>query len=495
MPPLPYSMDANTSSNLLTPRALPLENVKTWSQNVDFEIDALGLVTLLGADEVNLAVGTLQRRRYTEYLPLLAAFVISGNRFTAEQPGFVLYNLSDGMSTTELKGWFTRWLMNQKINNATTVFEWKKRDSKAHKARSISLIALALSILLVTPLLVCTILMGDWYGVGNSAAIIVSILTRTYLLTKLRQARNSQIREEQETAGSSESPGEKPAEPLKETAVKELCVVRSDGKMVTIKVPKEILPTFTKSCKVTNEHLYDWVRRVGWVALGAHMCILGMCTLFTQIYTVVLLVLSTWALSTGFDSDLQYKVLPTEGESDFATRVEIPFNKDWDVIKTDHPKLEPNAKSAGKPRDWDRRKVAWARLRQDKNPDESLKRWNLLPHESNEGWWREYQEIKDTLNAKPAGAETQSQPPPSNNRSTRTPVPATAGSQSRATQASRRNDRSTDGTSDSTSLLLQVPTNQSSPDGRSLTSEVSNSSSSGNCGAGDSSQAAASSSM
>lgn len=456
MPPLHYSMDVNTSSNLLIPRALPLENVKAWSQNVDFEIDALGLVTLLGADEVNLAVGTLQRRRYTEYLPLLAAFVISGNRFTAEQPGFVLYNLSDGMSTTELKGWFTRWLMNQKINNATTVFEWKRRESKA---RSVRWIALALSILLVTPLLVCTVLIGDWYGVGNSAAIIVSILTRTYLLTKLRQARNSQIREKQETAASSESLGEKPAEPLKETAPKELCVVRSDGKMVTIKVPEEILPTFTKSCKVTNEHLYNWVRRVGWVALGAHMCILGMCTLFTQIYTVVLLVLSTWALSTGFDSDLQHKVLKAGDEGGFATReVEIPFNKDWDVIKADHPKLEPNAKSIGEPRDWDRRKVAWARLRQDKNPDESLKRWNLLPHENNEVWWQEYQEMKVTLNP----GLTQSldlQSPTSNNRPG---LHATS----------------------STLPLLQTPENRSASDGQSLTPEVSRSSSPGNSGVG-----------
>lgn len=471
MPPLHYSMDANTSSNLLTPRALPLENVKTWSQNVDFEIDALGLVTLLGADEVNLAVGTLQRRRYTEYLPLLAAFVISGNRFTAEQPGFMLYNLSDGIQSTELKGWFTRWLMNQKINNATTVFEWKRRDSNA---QSVSWIAFALSILLVTPLLVCTILMGDWYGVGNSAAIIVSIFTRTYLLTKLRQARNSQIREKQESTASSDSLEEKPAEPSKETALKELCVVRSDGKMVTIKVPEEVLPTFIKSGKVTNERIYNGVRRVGWVALGAHMCILGMCTLFTQIYTVVLLVLSTWAMSTGFDGDLQHKVLETTGEGDFAYReVEIPFNKDWNIIKIDHPKFKQSTKpdgKHGKPIDCDRRQVAWARLQPGEKPDDPMKRWNLFPHESNKQWWQDYQEVKATLNPGLTTTDTQSidsQLPPSN-------------------------DRPTLGTTNSTSPLLPEPTNQSTPDGRSLTSSSSNS---GNSGVGDAAQTAVHSSI
>lgn len=497
MPPLRYSMDANTSSNLLIPRALPLENVKTWSQNVDFEIDALGLVTLLGADEVNLTVGTLQRRRYTEYLPLLAAFVISGNRFTAGQPGFVLYNLSDGMSTTELKGWFTRWLMNQKINNATTVLEWKKRDSKA---QSVSWIAFALSILLVTPLLVCTILMGDWYGVGNSAAIIVSIFTRTYLLTKLRQARNSQIREKQQTTASSDPlEEEKPARPPEETALKELCVVRSDGKMVTIKVPAEVLPTFIKSCKVTNERIYNGVRRVGWVALGAHMCILGMCTLFTQIYTVVLLVLSTWALSTGFDSDLQHKVLETKGEGDFAYReVESPFNKDWNVIKTDHPKYQQSTKPNGKPIDCDRRQVAWARLKPDESPDGPMKRWNLFPHESNRKWWQDYQEVKATLNPSLSATDTQSldpQSPSSNNIAAFNTGSATAGSQSLDSQSPPSNDRPILGTTNSTTPLLPEPTNQSTPDGRSLTSEASSGSSSGNSGVGDAAQTAVHSSI
>lgn len=110
------------SSQYLTLRALPLEDVREWSQHINFQIDAFGLVTL-EAEEVNLAVGTLQRRRYTDFLPLLAAFVIAGNCFTIEQPKFVLYTLSDGITSTELKGWFTRWhtrwLMSQESNNTS----------------------------------------------------------------------------------------------------------------------------------------------------------------------------------------------------------------------------------------------------------------------------------------------------------------------------------------------------------------------------------------
>lgn len=455
MPPLQFSMDANTSYNLLTPRSLPLENVKEWSQNVNFEIDALGLVTLLGADEVNLSVGTLQRRRYTEYLPLLAAFVVSGNRFTIEQPGFVLYNLSDGITSTELKGWFTRWLMSQKINNATTVFEWK---SAQKKGRRVSFIAPALSVSLVTPLLVCTALMGDWYGVGNSIAIIVSIFTRIYLLAQLRRARNFQIQElrssrPQEPVNSSDSATEKPREQPAAEDIKTLCVIRSDGKMVTIKVPAEVLGTFIKDSTVQNRHLYTWARRVGWLALGAHMCILGMCTLFTQIYTVVLLVLSTWALSTNFPRDLQHEVVSTHGKGDFAEKtVRIPFNKDWDVVKTDYAKFKPDPNNKEKRIDCDRRQYAWARLKADDPPFvRMMTRWNLFPE--NEQWWKSYDAVKAEIHPSSGAAEQHSATPLT--------LPNT----------SRPHPQSTN----STSPLLSLPTNTS--DSRSLTPEVSRSSS------------------
>ena len=40
----------------------------SWRQ---FPLDALGLVTLIGAEEVNQAVGKLVSSRYTTILPLL----------------------------------------------------------------------------------------------------------------------------------------------------------------------------------------------------------------------------------------------------------------------------------------------------------------------------------------------------------------------------------------------------------------------------------------
>jgi hypothetical protein len=387
MPPLPpRSMDAVSSLRQIVERSitLPLQNVKHWSQNSSFKIDALGLVTLLGAEEVNGSVGHLQRRRYTEYLPLLAAFVIAGNRFTTEQPGFVIYNLTDGITSTELKGWFTRWLMSQTVNNATTELVWQPRQKHTHTKRSI---APTIAFLLVAPLLVCTILIGDWYGVGNAGAIIISIFTRVFLLWHLREARDEVAKPPKEA---------KPPYPLKT-----LCIIRSDGKMINCRAPASVLYTFTNDCEVKHKIFYKMARRLGWLALGVHMCILGMCTLFTQIYTVILLVLSTWALCSDFDFDIGRTPLGPTPTDEFTKREsKIPFNSDWDVKKTDHPKWRKSTDEKNpKPIKWDRRQVAWARIQPTVQEETMMERWNLLPYKENTSWWEAYKKLKRELAA------------------------------------------------------------------------------------------------
>ena len=376
MPPLPNSTHTMISFGELTRRhiTMPLAHVKDWSP---FQIDALGLVTLLGADEVNQSVGTLQHRRFTEYLPLLAAFVIAGDRFVTEQPGFVLYNLTDGITSTELKGWFTRWLMSHKINNATTVLEWKTNPKQS---RLKDLVAPMLSFVLVMPLLVITVLVGDWYGVGNAAAIIISILTRIYLLRQRRHARD--------TESSAPKDG-------KDNPIKKLCIIRSDGKMVTCRVPQSVLNTFVKNRDVKYPNAYHCARWLCWLALGVHMCILGMCSLFTQIYTVFLLVLSTWWFTSDFAWDIRRvkeENVTVPGSSVFK----LPFNRAWSVEQTDHQKTKKE-ESDEKPVivNLDKRQIAWARFGLDKGEEEEMDRWNLFPiKEKNKKWWDDYEDLK-----------------------------------------------------------------------------------------------------
>jgi len=356
-----------TSLEGLTKRhiTLPLAHLKNWNP---FQIDALGLVTLLGADEVNQSVGTLQHRRYTEYLPLLAAFVIAGDRFVAEQPGFILYNLSDGITSTELKGWFTRWLMSQRVNSATTVLEWSPHDKPKGWKDSV---APALSCALVLPLLVITILVGDWYGVGNAAAIIISILTRVYLLAERRHARDLKAAA--------------PKNEKENNNIKTLCIIRSDGKMVTCEVPKSVLNTFVKDSAVHQPNFYHCARWLCWLALGVHMCILGMCSLFTQIYTVFLLVLSTWWFTSDFSWDIGREKLIDHGDE--YSEVNIPFNRDWNVKQINHSKKE-----------GDRRLVAWARLNLEEETEKAMFSWNLFPIKGkSSSWFKEYEDLKESL--------------------------------------------------------------------------------------------------
>lgn len=331
-------------------------HIKHWSP---FRIDALGLVTLLGTYEVNQSVGTLQHRRYTEYLPLLAVSVIAGDRFVAEQPGFVLYNLTDGIVSTELKGWFTRWLMSQRVNNATTVLVWEKhKQSRSGK----DLVAPVLSFMLVTPLLVIATLIGDWCEVGNAAAIIISILTRVYLLSQRRHARDAHAAA--------------PKDGRKENPKKTLCIIRSDGKMITCKAPKSVLQTFVKNSEVKRPKVYLYTRWLCWLALGIHVCMLGMCSLLTQIYTVSLLTLSTWWFTSDFSSDIRReheKNIDGHG----ASASTIPINPGWCVKQYNPPKMAVGHN--GEEVNRDRRQIAWARLNRDEEAEATMVLWSLFP--------------------------------------------------------------------------------------------------------------------
>ena len=87
------------------PMWAPWKGLLTWAP---FQIDALGLITLLGAEEVNASVGRLVRSTWLEYLPLLGAYVIANESFREKKPGYHIYNISQGIHTTDLAPWLSR---------------------------------------------------------------------------------------------------------------------------------------------------------------------------------------------------------------------------------------------------------------------------------------------------------------------------------------------------------------------------------------------------
>ena len=377
---------------------LPLHGLKAWSDNVPFKMDALGLVTLLRADQVSTAIGSLQRRRYTGALPLLAAFVLAGDRFTSIQPGFTCYHVTHEYMSTEMAGWFTRWLTCQRINNSTTVFEWKRRQIAPGLWRT-RIIAMAMSCSLVMPLIVCTALMGGWYGVANAGAIVVSIAARLYILGQQRLARDYHLTPERKHDRNREK----------------VCIVtRSDGKMVTLRAAQCVINGIVLQAKpVTSLGLYSLAQQAAWVALGTHLLVLGMCTLVTQIYTVILLVSSTVAVSSTTDwfPDTQHVIHSRTAGGGSVTS--IPFNNDWDVIKTD-PAVRTEGND-GITRSMDKRQVAWARLGLDDLQEATMFSWQLFPPmDNNPSWWKHYRILRDDF-AAARGQNSDTCSPPSSN--------------------------------------------------------------------------------
>ena len=130
----------------------------TWTP---FKIDALGLISILGADEVDRSIGRLSRSCLTEYLPLISSFVIANDGIRSPIPGFVLYNISDGICATDLAGWFSRWLLSQDLTyNCTTLTINIRHPFRPPRDDPFLAAGIGMAICFVMTLLPA--LMGDW---------------------------------------------------------------------------------------------------------------------------------------------------------------------------------------------------------------------------------------------------------------------------------------------------------------------------------------------
>lgn len=338
MPPVPHFHHIN----------MPLHGWMSWQP---FKIDALGLVTLIGAEEVNKAVGRLVQSRYTTFLPLLGAYLIAGNQFTAAGPGYNLYNITDAVTTSSISGWFGRWLSSQDISTGITVFRWNVSDSK-RKFPVRDYFTDAIGPTLLAALTALTILMGDYWGLANTLAMVFSVIVRWYLV---RENVHSLDRMSIHTSTS--------AKMAQEVT---LMITLPNGSMVTMYAPRGVvINCLTKKPEPENVNFYRWAKRVGWLAFGIHVIALGQSNLVSQICTVVLLVISTWLTVHGFGCD--------------------------ELILGAHTTIENiDAMSPI----GDRRMWAYARVLPTEAEEDSMCHWGLLPRKVNETWWEEYARTK-----------------------------------------------------------------------------------------------------
>lgn len=432
----------------------PLSGLLSWEP---FKIDALGLVTLLGAEEVNAAVGRLVRSRYFEYLPLLGAYVIAGDRFTDKAAGFNLYNHSHGVHTTDISAWLTRWMLSQDFEVTRSVVEWTVTPPKNRFWDEV--VAGTISFVFTGFLVAFTVISEDWYGFANAMSMVVSILVRSYVIRATRNSIDNAVGIAYEGArkkdptipdydadvqawkkakGNLKAGESAPSKPAREDYAWKgnqitLVIVQSDSKIVTMKMPGELIAppsVFIANPKPYYKARYDFARWVGWLAFAVHVVTLGQAVLSTQLYSVALLVIPTilFILRVGCDDstfvlDIRESVRtyirgePTVKEiADDVSDIELPIEKttcwigsrlkarvyEWPLayeFTLEGGKLPAKVKRSEKRQHL----YAWLQLTTDE--ESSMDKWDLFPHKrgSNKQWMDAYKNFKERIRRIQAG--------------------------------------------------------------------------------------------
>ena len=308
------------------------EALNAWADRTRLRVDALGLVTILGAEEVDRSIGRLVPSAPLGFLPLLGAFVVAGNRFTERKSGFTVYNVSSGVETTEIAGWFSRWLKAQDFSQASDIVHLFVVDNEDRQGTQWWYWLVGLGVVGVPlngMLLALTVLSGDWWGFTNAVAMVLSVVVREVLVWQHRTAidegidqsrKNAQEvfkrktrmhvvmkadykekeKQKQNRATAHADPSAPPPEeseplpPAEPNTVGKVIVVMDDAKVVTIRAPEYIIVRIlVQNPVILNPVVYKFFRWVGWVAFAAHIITLGMSALYTQIYSVLMLIIAT----------------------------------------------------------------------------------------------------------------------------------------------------------------------------------------------------------
>ena len=334
-----------------------VRTIGTWAP---FHIDALGIVTLLGAEEVNTAVGRLCNNRwFFDCLPLLAANLIAADKITKPVPGFTLYNVSDGIVATDVAGWFSRWLLSQRLHFATSRLEMRagrKAKTGEHGLRASMqlqplVVRIVVGFLVMAPILALAAWMNDWWGLANELSMLLSIWLRHIIIQQNHVA----------LAAAAKGTDKAALEPVK------VFLTLPDGKAVTMDAPRGlVVDCVLTTPRPPNLRLYRVMRAVAWAAFACHVVALGMSTLATQLLSLAWLLAGTLLVA--------FRVGDYEEVIGDALQ-----------IRQRHL-LGPDSK--------DSRSVAYARLALTETEKQSMVSWHLFPQKSNAFWWERYEALE-----------------------------------------------------------------------------------------------------
>ncbi|KAL4902372.1 hypothetical protein BDW74DRAFT_158414 [Aspergillus multicolor] len=369
----------------------PWQKLSEWEP---FRVDALGLITLLGAEDIDTWVGRLVPSRWLEYMPLLAMYVIAADRFRRKTPSFLLYNISKGIHTTDCAAWFTRWIQCQNFQTTRSIVYWETVKRPRSQVAD-HLTAGAISFVVTGFLLIMTVLSYDLYGIANVVAIIATILTRAYILHANRTTIDHSI----PGFGSGGN-------------TEKMIIITPDAKVISMFIPNSIIvPLFIQNPEPRPMTLYKAARWIHWLAFGVHVITLGMATLATQIYTVSVIILSSILICAGFGcADMaRAKLVQIEygdtraytcwiGSHLKATVFEWPSHFEFRKIGRGTWDFRDNTDPCTHEQLSTKRMDLYAWLNLTPEEEDSLEKWDLLPHKrGSDSSWNEDFKAKQEL--------------------------------------------------------------------------------------------------
>lgn len=250
----------------------PISSLAGWSP---FRLDALGLVTLIGAEEVATAIGALQRNWITEYLPLLGSFLVAEDKVTTPLPGFTLYNASHGIYVPVLSGWFSRWLIANLDKNSKggTLFTWSVRGNQ--RAMAAEVLAVTIGIVANGGLITVAALQGDSYGIANAAAMAVSALARRLMMSKKRRSLDSLVGNMQDRPQHGDSVA--------------ILITTPDANAAVFRFSRDFIRLIVTDLDPASRYM----RAISWIAFAVHVICIGQAYLLSQLLSVGLLATAT----------------------------------------------------------------------------------------------------------------------------------------------------------------------------------------------------------
>ncbi|KAG8667827.1 hypothetical protein FPOAC1_012666 [Fusarium poae] len=323
-----------------------LETISEWAP---FQIDALGLVTIFGAKEMNTCVGNLTKSWVTEWLPILGSYAVANNEIADPEHGYILYNITDGIMATDVAAWFTRWLSSFPPNYASTVIRLKIDEKPLPVARSIFAMAIGGSAMVLS--LCLAILTADPWGIANSLAMCGQVFVRQHMVGQLRASMDKTISDVDRDPGKD---------------VKTFLTL-PNGKAVTIVGPLGlVLGCIVTDARPLNPRYYFLARAIGWAFFATHAIALGMSNLFNQIVTVIIMLVGTYLTATrvGDNSEMIGSGL----------------------------RLEVEMGDSG----WTRSQ-AYANIGMTPEEEDKMVHWSLMPQKSNTRWWKRYNAREFTM--------------------------------------------------------------------------------------------------